>query len=63
MANQLHKTDLLEGRIHREICRREDITAREPAKCVPADKHRINSCLCGARNRGAAAGVRQRYAR
>ena len=42
MANQLHKTDMLERRIYHEICRREGVKARELESCVPADKHRIN---------------------
>ena len=48
MANQLHKTDMLERRIYHEVCRREGVKARELESCVPADKHRINQYLYGA---------------
>lgn len=48
MADQLHKTDLLERAIYHEICCRDGVKARELEKRIPADKHRINQYLYNA---------------
>ena len=38
MANQLHKTDLLERAIYHEICCRDGVKARELEKRIPAEQ-------------------------